>query len=111
MCLQCRRPAFDPQVSKIPWRREWLPIPGLLPVESHGHRSLAGYSPWHCKELDNIKQLTISLSTHHISIRDPRIEWKKGGFFLTNLTSGVKWGVELTLQGSDESLAGGDVIH
>ena len=24
----------------------------LIPGESHGQRSLAGYSPWGCKELD-----------------------------------------------------------
>ena len=26
MCLQCRRPGFNPWVRKIPWRRERLPI-------------------------------------------------------------------------------------
>ena len=26
---------FDPQVGKIPWRRQWLPTPVLLPGESH----------------------------------------------------------------------------
>ena len=26
--------------------------PVFLPGESHGQRSLAGYSPWGCKELD-----------------------------------------------------------
>ena len=29
-----------------PWRRTWQPSPVLLPGESHGERSLAGYSPW-----------------------------------------------------------------
>ena len=47
--LQCRRPRFDPWVGKIPWRREWRPTPGFLPGESHGQRSLAGYSPWGCR--------------------------------------------------------------
>ena len=28
-----------------PWRREWLPIPVLLPGEFHGQWSLVGYSP------------------------------------------------------------------
>ena len=28
------------------------PIPVFLPGESHGQRSLAGYNPWDCKELD-----------------------------------------------------------
>ena len=37
-------------VGKIPWRREWLPIPVLLPRQSRGQRSLAGYSPWGCKK-------------------------------------------------------------
>ena len=47
--LQCRRPGFDPWVGRIPWRREWLLTPVFLPGESHGQRSLAGYSPWGCK--------------------------------------------------------------
>ena len=29
-----------------PWRRKWQPTPVFLPGESHGQRSLAGYSPW-----------------------------------------------------------------
>ena len=36
----------DTQVWKIPWRRQWHPTPVFLPGESHGRRSLAGYSPW-----------------------------------------------------------------
>ena len=43
---------FGPWVGKIPRRREWLPTPVFLPGESHGQRSLEGYSPWSCKELD-----------------------------------------------------------
>ena len=43
ICLQCRRPGFDPWVRKIPWRREWLPTPVFLPEEFHGQRSLEGY--------------------------------------------------------------------
>ena len=39
-------------IKKIPWRREWLPIPVFLPGESHGQRSLVGYSPWGHKESD-----------------------------------------------------------
>ena len=46
ICLQSRRPRFDSWVRKIPWRRKWQPTPVLLPGESHGQRSLAGYSPW-----------------------------------------------------------------
>ena len=38
-----RRQGFSPWIRKIPWRRKWQPIPGFLPGESHGQRSLAGY--------------------------------------------------------------------
>ena len=44
------RRRFDPWVGKIPWRRGWLLTQALLPRESHGWRSLAGYSPWGRKE-------------------------------------------------------------
>ena len=33
-------------VGKLPWRRTWQLTPVFLPGESHGHRSLAGYSSW-----------------------------------------------------------------
>jgi len=39
------RHGFDPWVGKIPWRRAWQPTLVLFPGESHGQRSLAGYSP------------------------------------------------------------------
>ena len=52
ICLQCRKPGFD-----SPWRREWQPTSVSLPREFHGPRSLVGYSPWSCKELDRTEQL------------------------------------------------------
>ena len=36
----------DPCVGKIPWRRAGQPTPVFLPGESHGQRTLAGYSSW-----------------------------------------------------------------
>ena len=57
MCLQCRKPGFDPWVGKIPWRRKWQPTPVFLPGESHGERSLVGYSPRGRKESDTAEQL------------------------------------------------------
>ena len=36
----------------FPWRRAGQPTPVFLPGESHGLRSLEGYSPWSHKELD-----------------------------------------------------------
>ena len=47
-----RRHGFDPWVRKIPWSRKWQPPPVFLPGESHGQRSLVGFSPWGCKESD-----------------------------------------------------------
>ena len=32
--------------GRFPWRRAWQPTPVFLPGESHGQRSLVGYSPW-----------------------------------------------------------------
>ena len=39
---------------------EWQPIPVFLPEKFHGQKSLAGYSPWDCNELETTEQL----STH-----------------------------------------------
>ena len=36
ICLQCRRPRFDPWVGKIPRRRERLPTPVFWPGEFRG---------------------------------------------------------------------------
>ena len=44
---------------KIPWRREWLLTPVFLPGELLGQRSLVGYSPWGCKEMDMAEQLSL----------------------------------------------------
>ena len=57
VCLQCGRPGFDPWVWKIPWRGKWQPTSVFLPGESHGWRSLVGYSPWGCKESDTTERL------------------------------------------------------
>ena len=42
----------DSWVKKVPWRREWQPIPVFLPGESHGHRSLRGCNPQGWTESD-----------------------------------------------------------
>ena len=39
-------PDLIPESGRFPWRRKRQPTPVLLPGESHGQRSLAGYSPW-----------------------------------------------------------------
>ena len=45
-CGRFKRRRFDPWVGKIPWRRVWQPTPVFVPGESHGQKSLEGYSPW-----------------------------------------------------------------
>ena len=39
-------------VGSVPWRRACQPTPVFMNGESHGQRSLLGYIPWVCKELD-----------------------------------------------------------
>ena len=53
---QCRRHKrcwFCPWVGRI----QWHPTPVFLPGESHGRRSLVGYSPWGRKESDTTERL------------------------------------------------------
>ena len=47
--------------SLFPLERAWQPTPVFLPGESHGQRSLAGYSPWSRKEPNTIEA---TLHTH-----------------------------------------------
>ena len=47
-----KKHGFNPWVGKIPWRRAQQPPPVFLPGESHGQRSLAGYSLQISKESD-----------------------------------------------------------
>ena len=49
-----------PRSGRPPCRREWQPQPTpiFLPGEFHGRRSVAGYNPWGCKELDVTERLT-----------------------------------------------------
>ena len=35
-----------PGSRRFPWRKKQQPTPVFLPGESHGQRSLEGYSPW-----------------------------------------------------------------
>ena len=61
-CKRCKGHDLNPQVGKIPWRRAWQPTPIFLPGESHGQRSLVGYSPWVTQSWTRLRQL--SMHTH-----------------------------------------------
>ena len=67
------RRGFGPWVWKIPWRRAWQPTPVFLPGESHGERSLVGYSSWGCKESD----MTERLSMHTRVCKHPSLQTNK----------------------------------
>ena len=47
-----RRDADPVPGSEDALRRKWQPTPVFFPGESHGQKSLTGYSPWGCTELD-----------------------------------------------------------
>ena len=55
---------FDPWVRKIPCRRKWQPTPVFLPGESHGGRSLVGYSPQGLSLGDHACLLSHSVTSH-----------------------------------------------
>ena len=57
---------------------EWV-IPVLFPGESHGHRSLVGWSPWGCKELGMDERQTTCVASY-LQVRLPRPEdwWSRG---------------------------------
>ena len=59
-----RRCEFDPWVGKLSWRRAWQPTPVFLLGESHGQRSLAGYSPCGPKQSDTTEQLCTCVHVH-----------------------------------------------
>ena len=62
-CRSFRKCGFDPWVVKISWRRRWLPTLVFLPRKSHGHRSLASYSPLGHQETNRIE---VSYHNRHI---------------------------------------------
>ena len=55
-CRRCQRWSSDPWVGKIPRRRAWQSTLVLLPVKSHGQRSLSAYDPQCLKEWDMTKE-------------------------------------------------------
>ena len=89
-CRRHKRHGFDPWVGKIPWRRKLQPTLVFLLGKSHGQRSLVGYSPWACKELDTTEQL----SEHKLSLRQfssPGIIEKKTPFLVLQRSSLDLW--------------------
>ena len=61
--------------GSFPWRRKWHPNPVFLPGESHGQRSLEGYSPWGCKELDTTLWLSTAVQPFWLEIKLLLLKW------------------------------------
>ena len=49
----------------------------VLPRKSHGQRSLVGYSPWDCKELDTTERLSRHTRYPHPQKKKEKKERKK----------------------------------
>ena len=49
---EMQRCGLDSWIGKSPWIRKWQLTSVFLPGKFYGQRSLVGYSPWGCKELD-----------------------------------------------------------
>ena len=68
------------QVPSLGWdgplEEPWQPSPVLLPGESYGQRSLAGYSPWGRKELGATEAIerglmrTLAQETAQVTLKD-----------------------------------------
>ena len=68
-------------MERSPWGRKWQTISVFLPWKFHGHRSLAGYSPWGHKESDMSEQLNtytymifIIIFFHQCILNSPRFK-------------------------------------
>ena len=67
VACQYERPRSDLWVRKVPQIRKWKSTQGFLRGESHVQKSLVGYSPKGCKELDITEQLRTHKHTYVIS--------------------------------------------
>ena len=63
-----------PGLGRFPGREHGNPLQYSCLENPHGQRSLEGYSPWGCKELDETEQLSLS----HWWVRISVYEWESG---------------------------------
>ena len=83
ICLQrrrCRRHRLGPWVGKIPWKRKWQFTPVFFPEQSHGQRSLVGYSPKGRNESDMVEQLIAHAHVHLFRMVILLIPFSRRGF-------------------------------
>ena len=73
-------------MGKIPWRRVWQLTPVFLPGKFHGQRSLAGYCPWGCEELDTTEHYLKKKKKLYNFLKHQTVSQKKFALFWTSLT-------------------------
>ena len=81
-----------PREARSPFctcRRKRQPTPVFLPGESHGRKSLAGYGPWACKELDTTEHTHTHACAH---TRTHTHTHARVGTWLENLCKGMPEG-------------------
>ena len=61
------------------WKKQWQPTPVLLPGNSHGWRSLVGYSPWGRKESDTAERLHFHALEKEMATHSPVLAWRIPG--------------------------------
>ena len=94
---------YFPNYIPCYWRRRWHLTPVLLPGKSHGQRSLVGYSPWGCEELDttewlNNKHIYWMLYWSGFIDREQNLLWLVSGDFLQSIEEVIGEGNGTPLQ-------------
>ena len=69
-----------PRLGRFPCNRKGKPTSVFLPGKFHGQRSLVGYSPWGCRELDMTIDAYNSTTTKKNKQPNPKNEQKNRYF-------------------------------
>ena len=92
----CYKNSLEVEVGKNPWKRAWQPTPVSLPGETHGQRSLVGYSPQGCRVGHKWSDLACTQHTH--SVVGGREQRKLGGTGPRGQVTGASTGPTLRLR-------------
>ena len=81
-------------ITSEPRRRKWQPTPVFLPGESHGQRSLAGYSSWDRKSQTRLSAIFSEVQAASAPSSQPLHQWRpvKEKRFVYSLIEGVRTG-------------------
>ena len=90
-------PIYLPWSDRTSWRRKWQPTPVLLPGESHGGKSLVGYSSWGRKESDTTEWLHFTSLYFWVLFSVPLIY--ESGETMETMTDVIFLGSKITADG------------